>query len=210
MLQESYKVRRALLVAAFVLLAAMLLLPAAGGSAARSRAQDYTARIPSSGTAPPADPSAAGWTSAASGPASCFYYYTFNSSDVPKTICDLCIITSTLPLAYTEGLEHVYLTLNHADLGQLEVSLTAPNNTTVVLMDNVCAGTPPAGRIDLGRAGPPIGATCPPAAPSPCGLSAWRAAASSAATPAAERANRVSPRRTARTSARTTTPRGAR
>jgi plastocyanin/subtilisin-like proprotein convertase family protein len=94
------------------------------------------------------------------------------SSDVPKAIPDFAngvpgVVTLTLSLS---GVGSIYdidvigLVISHTWIGDLQVSLTSPGGTTVLLVDRVCNGGANAdlSNITLDDAGQPMGAVCPP------------------------------------------------
>ncbi|MFL5733339.1 MAG: proprotein convertase P-domain-containing protein, partial [Chloroflexia bacterium] len=90
----------------------------------------------------------------------------FTSTDVPKTICDNCTITSTLQVAGVgaiSDLDLYNLNITHTYINDLIITITAPDNTSVIVWNRTCAGEDniPGVTFDDEASGPPA---CPPAA----------------------------------------------
>ncbi|RMF24740.1 MAG: hypothetical protein D6765_11305, partial [Bacteroidetes bacterium] len=71
---------------------------------------------------------------------------TYNSSDVPKTIPSSGTPTITSTLNVPDGgiindINVVGLQITHTWVGDLEISLTSPQGTTIILVDQVCNNT---------------------------------------------------------------------
>jgi subtilisin-like proprotein convertase family protein len=91
---------------------------------------------------------------------------TFVSTDVPKTICDLCTITSTLQTSGVGTISHISLrnlNITHTFIGDLIVTLTSPGSTTVTVVSRQCGSSAniPGVNFDDAGSGP---MACPPAA----------------------------------------------
>lgn len=94
---------------------------------------------------------------------------TYTSSNVPRPIPDQGTVTSTLTIAANPGpigdLDLVGLNINHTYIHDLRISLTSPQNTTVVLVNQVCNAEDNYSNITLDdEAAAAIGSTCPPTA----------------------------------------------
>jgi subtilisin family serine protease len=93
----------------------------------------------------------------------------YTSTDVPHPIPDGGIAVSTLTISGNPGpiadLDLVGLDITHTWISDLRISLTSPQNTTVVLVDRVCTSQDNFTNNTLDdEAATAIGSTCPPTA----------------------------------------------